>query len=29
MVDKDNCLQEYAAKEKTRRDKTKKSIKIE
>ncbi len=29
MVDKDDCLQQYAAKEKTRREKTKKSIKIE
>ena len=29
MVDKDDCLQQYAAKEKARRDKTKKSIKIE
>jgi curli biogenesis system outer membrane secretion channel CsgG len=29
MVDKDSCLDEYSAKEKARRDKTKKSIKIE
>lgn len=29
MVDQDDCLQQYAAKEKNRRDKTKKSIKIE
>jgi curli biogenesis system outer membrane secretion channel CsgG len=29
MVDKDDCMNEYAAKEKARRDKTKKAIKIE
>ncbi len=29
MVDKDSCLDEYAAKEKSRRDKTKKSIKLD
>ena len=29
MVDRDDCLQQYAAKEKARRDKDKKSIKIE
>ena len=29
MVDKDDCISEYAAKEKARRDKTKKAIKIE
>ena len=29
MVDQDDCVQEYAAKEKTRRDKTKKSIKLD
>ncbi|HSP17063.1 MAG TPA: CsgG/HfaB family protein [Thermoanaerobaculia bacterium] len=29
MVDKDSCMDEYAAKEKSRRDKTKKSIKLD
>lgn len=29
MVDKDSCMQEYAAKEKSRRDKTKKAIKLD
>ena len=29
MVDKDECMNEYAAKEKARRDKTKKSIKLD
>ncbi|HEX7708473.1 MAG TPA: CsgG/HfaB family protein [Thermoanaerobaculia bacterium] len=29
MVDQDDCLQEYQAKEKSRRDKTKKSIKLD
>ena len=29
MVDKDDCLQQYSAKEKARRDKTKKSIKLD
>jgi curli biogenesis system outer membrane secretion channel CsgG len=29
MVDKDSCMQEYAAKEKSRRDKTKKTIKLD
>ncbi len=29
MVDKDACMDEYAAKEKSRRDKTKKSIKLD
>jgi curli biogenesis system outer membrane secretion channel CsgG len=29
MVDRDDCMQEYAAKEKSRRDKTKKSIKLD
>jgi curli biogenesis system outer membrane secretion channel CsgG len=29
MVDKDSCLDEYAAKEKSRRDKTKKTIKLD
>jgi curli biogenesis system outer membrane secretion channel CsgG len=29
MVDKDDCMNEYAAKEKARREKTKKAIKIE
>lgn len=29
MVDQDSCMQEYAAKEKSRRDKTKKTIKLD
>lgn len=29
MVDKDSCMDEYAAKEKSRRDKTKKTIKLD
>src|SRR6476661_7656069 len=29
MVDKDSCMQEYAAKEKSRKEKTKKSIKLD
>jgi curli biogenesis system outer membrane secretion channel CsgG len=29
MVDQDDCMQEYGAKEKSRRDKTKKSIKLD
>lgn len=29
MVDRDSCMSEYAAKEKSRRDKTKKSIKLD
>jgi hypothetical protein len=29
MVDQDSCMSEYAAKEKSRRDKTKKAIKLD